>query len=63
MKLKELPHHHPVWGLLRVVTLTLCACLVLYVTATNFDATEITALAGITGSAAVIEFAKRKLFG
>lgn len=61
--LQHLPPNHPVWSMLRVIVLTACACVTLVVTASHFDTTELTALAGIGGSAAVIEFVKRKVAG
>ena len=55
--------HSPIWPIARVVAYTGCACAVLAVTASSFDATEIKALAAIAASGGLIEFVKRKVVG
>ena len=51
----------PFWPIARVVAITLCAAVTLWVVATNFDMSEIEALAAIAGGAGLIELLKRKL--
>lgn len=44
--LSRFPSDHPVWPLLHTVTATVCFGALLFVTASNFDGTEVAALSG-----------------
>lgn len=59
--LLELPAAHPIWAMMRWVTITGCACIVLFVTASHFDESELKAIGGIAAAAGAAEaFLRRK---
>jgi len=50
---------HPIWSLIRLFLICLFATGILYITATEFDATEWKAIGGIGVGAAVVEGIRR----
>ena len=59
------PADHPIWKIAQTVVTTVCVtaafAVCLWITATNFDATEITALAGGGGLVAVASIVRKFL--
>ena len=49
-------HDHPIWGLLRFLILMIGASFMLWISATEFDSTELKSIFGIGGLAAALEF-------
>lgn len=52
---------HPIWSIMRTISVTACAGIILYITASSFDTTELKAVGGIGMATAVIEIIKRQL--
>ena len=52
---------HPLWPIIRVCAYTGCAALILMVTATHFDASELKSIGALATAAGAVEFVKRKL--
>lgn len=44
--LTNLPPNHPIWPLIHTITATACFAVLLLVTASSFDSTELTAISG-----------------